>query len=528
MLLVNPIKNKKDIIFKNNFFYDGDLKKRYINYIYKNKQNKNWNYELTNFHEQHASNSHPIDLASRATAIKILKSKFDKYSKFSILELGSSSGFFAIELKKNFPNATVIASDIILENIINISEKYEIPTICFDIEDTFFGEKIFDVILSLNVLEHINNDTKAISNMNKMLKDDGYLYAEVPYGSYLYDQHDKFLLHYRRYSNKLLESLLTKNSLEYSYTNYIGQFAYPFFVFFKMLNKIKIVNSNYSYSVKLTKKNVFFDYLLFLDKKLSNIIQLPFGIRKVFLLTKIWPKTFPPLTKKQLKISDDFMKYWHEILPKKYSFIDRFNHLFVTKASKKNFKRTLELGAGLGEHLSYEKLSEFQIKNYYVNDIRKNMLDVLIKKFPTVNASVADCTKRLNFKDNFFDRIIAIHLLEHLHDLPSALKEIYRVIDKKGQFEIVLPTEGSFLYTIARRISAQRFFEKKYKQKYSWWISREHVSSYKQVLCEVEKYFIVTRRQYFPFFIPLLSFNLVVGLILQPKTKKELESLSKN
>ena len=29
-----------------------------------------------------------------------------------------------------------------------------------------------------------------------------------------------------------------------------------------------------------------------------------------------WPKTFPPLTPEQKRISDDFMKYWHEVLPK--------------------------------------------------------------------------------------------------------------------------------------------------------------------------------------------------------------------
>src|SRR5690349_20198224 len=39
-----------------------------------------------------------------------------------------------------------------------------------------------------------------------------------------------------------------------------------------------------------------------------------------------WPKTFPPLTEEQKRISDDFMKAWHEVLPQKYGVIEKFNH----------------------------------------------------------------------------------------------------------------------------------------------------------------------------------------------------------
>src|SRR4051794_39473182 len=38
-----------------------------------------------------------------------------------------------------------------------------------------------------------------------------------------------------------------------------------------------------------------------------------------------WPKTLPPLTEQQKAISDDWMRYWHSILPNKYGVIEKFN-----------------------------------------------------------------------------------------------------------------------------------------------------------------------------------------------------------
>src|SRR5688572_20691617 len=59
-----------------------------------------------------------------------------------------------------------------------------------------------------------------------------------------------------------------------------------------------------------------------------------------------WPKTLPPLTDEQKCISDDFMKYWHEVLPKNFGVIEKFNHGYSVKTAPANFLRTLEIGAG--------------------------------------------------------------------------------------------------------------------------------------------------------------------------------------
>src|SRR5262249_12215585 len=159
----------------------------------------------------------------------------------------------------------------------------------------------------------------------------------------------------------------------------------------------------------------------------------------------------------QRVIADDFMHYWHGVLPKNFSIADRFGHEHVARTAPPDFGRTLEIGAGLGEHLSYERLSPRQARGYYGLDIRENMAGALRKTYPDVNAIVGDCQQALPFPDGHFDRIIAIHVLEHLPNLPAAARELVRLCNpQRGILQVVIPCEGGLAYGLARRISAQR------------------------------------------------------------------------
>lgn len=240
------------------------------------------------------------------------------------------------------------------------------------------------------------------------------------------------------------------------------------------------------------------------------------------MLCNKWPKVFAPLTEEQKSISNDFMRYWHEELGSKrrYQSIEKFNHEYVIKNAPKNFFRTLEIGAGLGEHLTYEKLSDKQRNNYVMVELRENMVEEIKKRHPDIQTLVGDCQTILPFPSNYFDRILAIHVLEHLPNLPAAIKEMYRLCDKsKGFFSIVIPCEGGLAYDMARRISAKRIFEKRYKQSYQWFIEREHINHSNEILAELKPYFEITHQSFYPLYIPIVHCNLCIGLTLKPREK---------
>jgi SAM-dependent methyltransferase len=247
---------------------------------------------------------------------------------------------------------------------------------------------------------------------------------------------------------------------------------------------------------------------------LSSLREVPMAPSN----TAKWPKALPPLTPEQRRISDEFMKLWHEELPKKYGVVEKFNHQFPVRHSQASFTTSLEIGAGLGEHLEYEKLNSAQLAGYFCNEMRPSMAATIERRFPEVRTVVGDCQERMDFQDSFFDRIIAIHVLEHLPNLPAAVREMHRLINKKvGRLLVVIPTEGGWAYSLARKISAERVYKKNFGGDYSWFYRREHINMPREILDELSPYFETIAQQYFPLRVPSINLNLCIGLQLAPR-----------
>ncbi len=225
----------------------------------------------------------------------------------------------------------------------------------------------------------------------------------------------------------------------------------------------------------------------------------------------MWPKKIPELNEEQKKIREDFMRYWHEILPARYSIMEKFNHEWgVNRSGIENGCKTLEIGAGIGAHIAFEDIST---QDYCALELRPEMAREIIKKYPEVRVTVGDIQGQLDFPSGSFDRIVSIHVLEHLPDLPRALNEIKRILKPKGFCDFVLPCEGSIAYSIARKISAERIFKKRYRTSYNWFIKSEHINSFPEIMDELKSSGFKTEwRKFFPIPLPFYWMNLAVGL----------------
>lgn len=83
----------------------------------------------------------------------------------------------------------------------------------------------FSSIFAINVLEHIENDEKALRNIRAMLKKNGRVALLVPAKKAAYTKLDKILGHYRRYEKKELAEKLKNAGYEIEelrYFNVVG------------------------------------------------------------------------------------------------------------------------------------------------------------------------------------------------------------------------------------------------------------------------------------------------------------------
>lgn len=207
------------------------------------------------------------------------------------------------------------------------------------------------------------------------------------------------------------------------------------------------------------------------------------------------------------------MKLWHELLPNKYGMVERFNHGFVAKLHRSqpgHKTQTLEVGAGLGEHARWEDTST---QDYAMLEYRREWADELKAKFPQHHCFQGDIQTELPFRPGRFDRIIAIHVLEHLPDLPRALREVDRLLAPGGSFEAVIPCEGGWAYELAREMTSARLFRKNFGMSYRPIMQAEHINRCDEILDELTRMpWRRTTRAFFPLFIPVWKANFCLGL----------------
>ena len=155
------------------------------------------------------------------------------FCKGKILEVGSGIG----NISKFFvdANADITLSDIrpVYCDLLKKSFPTVKDIIELDLVHPSFEEKYarhlgtYDSLFALNVVEHIENDSLAIKNANKLLNKNGNLIILVPAYQQLYNRFDKELEHFRRYNRTRLNKLLTAGNLTVFHSQYFNLMGIP-------------------------------------------------------------------------------------------------------------------------------------------------------------------------------------------------------------------------------------------------------------------------------------------------------------
>lgn len=228
-------------------------------------------------------NSHStITLESMSQAVwynRWTLNKFKKYLSGEILEVGCGIGNFTKSLREY---GSLYAIDID-ENYINevkklVNVKAGLGNI--EIGRYFFGDKLFDSIVCINVLEHIKRDNQALKNLYKLLKNDGHLILLVPAHSFLFGKIDQSIGHIRRYEKEELVNQLEGlgfTLLNCRKLNFLGAIGW---FFAGRILKEAVLDDN-----KIKLFNIMAPVVL----PLEDLIEPPIGTSILIIVQKVMP-----------------------------------------------------------------------------------------------------------------------------------------------------------------------------------------------------------------------------------------------
>jgi 2-polyprenyl-3-methyl-5-hydroxy-6-metoxy-1,4-benzoquinol methylase len=152
-----------------------------------------------------------------------------------ILDFGCGSGEVLSEcVRRGFLNVKGVDTSIdCIESVLAKGINCELLT-----KDTPFLDEKYDLILCLDVLEHLENDSLYLELFKNALLEKGKILITVPAHPFLWSPHDVFNHHYRRYTRKSLILLIKNSGLHLESIRYWNSLLFPIFLFLRPLSRI--------------------------------------------------------------------------------------------------------------------------------------------------------------------------------------------------------------------------------------------------------------------------------------------------
>ncbi len=158
----------------------------------------------------------------------------------SVLDIGCGTGHLLRELAEDGRDVTgVEPSKELFEYSLKVCEKNKkIKLFNLGGENLNTLNKKFDNIVSVDVIEHVEDDVNQIKNFYSVSGQNAFVVVLVPAFQFLYGERDKKIGHLRRYSKKELIEKMESNGfkvIKSRYWNALGFLVY--FLFEKILRK---------------------------------------------------------------------------------------------------------------------------------------------------------------------------------------------------------------------------------------------------------------------------------------------------
>ncbi|HEY5912944.1 MAG TPA: class I SAM-dependent methyltransferase [Verrucomicrobiae bacterium] len=130
-----------------------------------------------------------------------------------IIEHGCGTGFVLRELERIFPDARITGADLFAEGLSLARKRFGGTLVRGDLLHCGYREA-FDLVGLFDVLEHLDDDLRALQVLREQLRPGGWLLMTVPAHRVLWSDYDVASGHRRRYSRSELMGRLSQAGFE--------------------------------------------------------------------------------------------------------------------------------------------------------------------------------------------------------------------------------------------------------------------------------------------------------------------------
>jgi ubiquinone/menaquinone biosynthesis C-methylase UbiE len=212
---------------------------------------------------------------SKRRFVKLLMEKYViKQKDLTILDAGCGTGVMLSELSSYGKAIGFDISDGAIKNCkkrdisnVNLARAEKLP----------FKDGTFDLIVALDVIEHLDSDLLALREFKRICKKDGFLLITVPAFKFLWSTHDEVLDHKRRYTREELDGKLRSSGFRVIRSTYLYFILFPFITVAKVSDRWFRKRAETEIGEFSRPVNDFMKKLLSVEAFLIKRVNFPFG-----------------------------------------------------------------------------------------------------------------------------------------------------------------------------------------------------------------------------------------------------------
>lgn len=211
----------------------------------------------------------------RVMVANLIRAYFPDRTDIKILDVGCGTGGL---LKELAPFGKVTGVDVSPRAIAFCNERGFTDVSLGSATDIPFPDGTFDLVLALDVIEHIEDDRKALAEINRVLKPGGTVFVFVPAFLFLWGINDIRSQHYRRYTKAELSAKATEAGFTPLRLTYFNTFLFPPIAFLRILVRKLGIKVESDVELGNAFVNAIFYRIFLLESFFLKYMNFPFGV----------------------------------------------------------------------------------------------------------------------------------------------------------------------------------------------------------------------------------------------------------